>query len=70
MTKDRVLKRRASRMNRSVRRDLVHLAGCTESNCAYRILLEADIIEEVRNDVAERTISVPRSLRSIIGRRL
>lgn len=68
--KDRVLKRRASRKNRSIRRDLVHAAGCVEPNCSTRFYLHADILEEVRNDVDRQTISVPRSLRPIIGRRL
>jgi hypothetical protein len=68
MARRSVLKRRASRKDRSIRRDLVHIAGCTEPNCAYRALLKADVIEEIRNAPGEQTISVPRSLRPIIGR--
>jgi hypothetical protein len=77
--KDRVLKRRASRKRRCLRRDLVHLAGCTEPNCANLCLLTDEISEDMRQSFYRQirqaygpdhdsATSVPRSLRPIIGR--
>lgn len=64
--KDRFKKRRKARCG--LRRDLVHAAGCTEPNCSSKYYMDPEILDEVRNAEGERTVSVPRSLRHIIGR--
>jgi hypothetical protein len=65
--KYRVFKRKQSRRNKSVRRGLVHAAGCTEPNCASKYWKIPDILEEVENEF-DGQISVPRSLRKTLGR--
>lgn len=68
--------KRAARIARDARWGLVHAAGCTEPNCATRevLILEPN---ESRNyyvgqfahlGVNPRRISVPRSLRPVLGR--
>jgi hypothetical protein len=66
--KDRTLKKRAARKDRSIRRDLVHAAGCTEPDCATKFYRVPEILEMVRNAEGDRHVSVPRSLRGVIGR--
>lgn len=66
--KDRFKKRRLARGEYRLRRDLVHAAGCNEPNCSTKYYMDPEILDEVRNAEGERTVSVPRSLRPIIGR--
>lgn len=69
--KNRFLKRHRARALRSTRRDLVHAAGCVEENCASKAWhRDPEIVAEVRSVAREqqRTVSVPRSLRRLLGR--
>lgn len=62
-------KKRVRRYLRAVRRDLVHAAGCTEQNCSTAWQHFADIVDIERHLCLGR-VSVPRSLRRLLGWRL
>ena len=71
--KSRVRERRLARRGRTIRRDLVHAAGCMEFGCVGKLWIrDKEIVNEVRVRVTidERTVSVPRSLRGLLGRYL
>lgn len=63
--KNRVKKHRVSRQLSEIRKGLVHAAGCVEANCTSKFYLDPENLGEVRGGTP---ISVPRSLRPIIGR--
>ncbi len=56
--------KRLNRETRAARWELVHLAGCTERHCATNWWLQ--LIEP--GDLPPRRVSVPRSLRPLLGR--
>lgn len=60
----RTVTKRLNREARAARWELVHLAGCTEHHCATNWWLE--LIDE--GDLPPRRVSVPRSLRPLLGR--
>lgn len=61
-----------SRERRAERRWLTHASGCTEPHCATKWFNDPELLAEFMVD-PERvaySVSVPRSLRHILGRRL
>lgn len=59
--------------SKQVRRDLVHAAGCVEPWCVAKVWLRespppTDTLEYFGLVLGSRHISVPRSLRVILGR--
>ncbi len=64
--KNRFLKRKVARGDQTLRRDLVHAAGCTEPNCCTKRITK----EDAEENPTKRTVSVPRSLRGALGRHL
>lgn len=68
--KRRTAKKQAARRLRANRRFSVHAAGCTEANCSTKWYNDAEIVAEMQDVAQGMPVSVPRSLRAILGRYL